>query len=224
MNQDSLDRGAEAAPGLGGRDPNWPPAARFSLDDAQLAGDTWGANCGPGAIAAVCGLTLEELRPYLGDFEQKRYTNPTLMWETLGRLGVKLRIRSNPGVPWVTWPKYGLARVQWEGPWTEPGVPPRVAYRHTHWVGVCEEPGSETNIFDINCMCVGGWIPLSEWSDSLVPWLLKYCEPKANGGWHLTHKVEIERTCLPLTLASLSKPPTSAPGNAPGALSSSDGR
>jgi hypothetical protein len=36
---------------------------RFTLDEAQAAADTWGMNCGPGAIAAVLGLTLDELRP-----------------------------------------------------------------------------------------------------------------------------------------------------------------
>jgi hypothetical protein len=53
--------------------------------------------------------------------------------------------------------------------------------------------GEEPNVFDVNCMCVGGWVPLSEWRDSVVPWILKECEPKANGGWHLTHVLEITR-------------------------------
>ena len=69
----------------------------------------------------------------------------------------------------------------------------RVRYRHTHWVASAAEPGSENNIFDINCMCVGGWVPLSEWSGHVVPWLLAQCEPKANGKWHLTHLIEISR-------------------------------
>lgn len=43
------------------------------------------------------------------------------------------------------------------------------------------------DIFDVNCMCVGGWVTLTEWSAQVVPWLLKECQPKANGKWHLTH-------------------------------------
>ena len=69
----------------------------------------------------------------------------------------------------------------------------RVRYRHTHWVGSCFIEGEEQSIFDVNCMCVGGWVPLSEWTDSLVPWLLKQCEPKADGRWHITHSVEVAR-------------------------------
>ena len=47
---------------------------RFTAEAADRAYDEWGANCGPGAIAAICGLTLDELRPHMGDFEGKRYT------------------------------------------------------------------------------------------------------------------------------------------------------
>lgn len=178
----------------------------FNLEDAQRAGDDWGLNCGPAAVAAVCGLTLEQVRPLLGDFEKKRYTNPALMWQILratGRHWKKNTLQqcSSEHQGSLAFPQYGLARVQWEGPWTAPGVPMRVRYRHTHWVGGAlidprdwTTPGwEEPRIFDVNCMCVGGWVPFSEWSESVVPWLLKECEPKANGRWHLTHVVEIER-------------------------------
>lgn len=161
---------------------------RFTLDEAQSAADTWGMNCGPGAIAAVLGLTLDELRPHMGNFERKGYTNPTLMWAVLNSLGARWRLVKPPS----QWPRYGLTRVQWEGPWTAPNVPARVAYGHTHWVG-SRIIGGATEIFDINAMCVGGWISKHEWSGELVPWLLKECEPKASGAWHLTHVVEVER-------------------------------
>lgn len=163
---------------------------RFTLEDAERAYDTWGANCGPGAIAAVMGLSLDELRPHLGDFEHKRYTNPTLMWEVLNRIGATWRTVKPPR----SWPVYGLARVQWEGPWTAPGVPARVAYRHTHWVGAqWSERRHEHGIFDINCMASGGWVSVGDWAGTIVPWLLEQVAPKANGRWHLTHVVEIER-------------------------------
>jgi len=172
---------------------------RFSADEAQRAWSDWGANCGPGAIAAIAGLTLEELRPHLGDFERKKYTNPPLMWQVLTRLGLAWRLVKPP----QSWPTYGLARVQWEGPWTAPGVPMRVRYRHTHWVGARDnhsdgpvrfEPPYATEIFDINCICVGGWVPVSEWAGQVVPWLLRQIEPKADGRWHLTHVVEVGRS------------------------------
>ena len=172
-----------------------PGPTRFTLEDADRAHDEWGENCGPGAIAAVMGLTLDELRPHMGDFEQKRYTNPTLMWDVLNRLGVKWRA-SRPSPPTnAAWPNYGLARIQWEGPWTEPGVPMRARYRFTHWVGVARgNAHRETNIgiFDINCMNNGsGWVALKDWSDVIVPAILKLY-PRANGRWHITHAVEIQ--------------------------------
>ena len=162
-------------------------APRFTIDDANRAQAEWGANCGPGSIAAVLGLTLDELRPHLGDFEQKRYTNPTLMWDILKRLGVSWRVVRGA----QTWPAFGLARVQWEGPWTAPGVPMRVRYRYSHWVGAATIEGA-VRVFDLNCMCVGGWVSLEEWRGSVVPWLLKELYPKADGKWHLTHVVEVE--------------------------------
>src|SRR5579862_2172182 len=99
---------------------------RFTLADQQRAFDDWGSNCGPGAIAAITDRTLDEVRLHMGDFEEKRYTNPTLMWATLDRLGVRWRKQKAP----LTWPQWGLVCIQWHGPWTAPGVPARVAYRH----------------------------------------------------------------------------------------------
>ena len=163
---------------------------RFDVEDAQRAGDAWGANCGPGAIAGVLGMTLDELRPHLIDFERKGYTNPTLMRDILNGLGVKWqRVKS-------VWPRnVGLVRVQWEGPWTEPNVPMRARYRHTHWIGTRRVGANYWNveIFDINCMCVGGWVPLVEWNTQVVPWLIKECVKRAYGTWHQTHVIEIQR-------------------------------
>lgn len=164
-------------------------APRFTADDVDRAHDEWGANCGPGAIAAICGLTLDEVRPHMGDFEQKRYTNPTLMWSVLDSIGVDWSLTDPAG----GWPVYGLARVQWEGPWTKPGVPLRARYRHTHWVGACARHPENIGIFDINAIGNGsGWCSLENWSRILVPFILDQCVPRASGGWHLTHVVEID--------------------------------
>lgn len=161
---------------------------RFTADDADRAYDEWGANCGPGAIAAICGITLDELRPHMGDFERKHYTNPTLMWAVLDSLGVAWA----KVTPAVSWPQYGLVRIQWEGPWSEPGAQPRWAYRHTHWVGAATDPVKGVGIFDINAIGNGsGWCSLDDWRAMIVPWILNECVPRASGGWHLTHVVEV---------------------------------
>ena len=154
--------------------------------EADAAFDAWGCNCGPGAIAAIMGMTLDDVRPHMGDFEQKRYTNPTLMWETLDRIGR----------PWrkigKAWPVFGLARIQWEGPWSEPGANPRWGYRQTHWVASWKTEARGHGIFDINATGNGtGWCSFEHWRDVLVPHIVAHV-PRANGKWHVTHGVEVE--------------------------------
>ena len=80
----------------------------------------------------------------------------------------------------------GLVRIQWGGRWTNPGVPMRVRYRHTHWVAV-----GNGEVFDINAICVGGWMPWDEWQDELVPWLMREGVPGHNGTWWPTHALEV---------------------------------
>jgi hypothetical protein len=169
---------------------------RFTIADAERANDEWGCNCGPAALAAITDYTLDEIRPLMGDFERKHYTNPTLMFESLKRTGANWW--KIDGVP-----TYGLLRVQWEGPWTEPGVPIRVRYRHTHWIAIQQHermgiqyPGKISpgaGIFDINAMNSGGWIAFRDWSATLVPWIIKECVPRGNGKWHITHRIQVDR-------------------------------
>lgn len=170
----------------------------FTFEEACAASDEWGFNCGPAAVSAVCGISLTDLRPHLGGFEEKRYTNPTLMAEILLNAGVKVLdfVRLNWKLEMERtgrkpWPRQGLARIQWEGPWMRPEVPMQARYRHTHWVGVRTLDSGGMFIFDINAMSVGGWITAGEWEGELAPWLIKECCPKGNGKWHITHTVEV---------------------------------
>lgn len=163
----------------------------FDLADARRAGDEWGANCGPGAIAAMMRMTIDEVRPFMGDFESKFYTNPTLMLDTLSRLRAAGRCAGWRKIA-AEWPYYGVVRIQWEGPWTQPGVPMRARYRYTHWIGAAAVNGS-VGVFDINCINNGtGWVSLKEWRELVVPWLLGECHPRADGKWHVTHAIEID--------------------------------
>lgn len=160
---------------------------RFNANDADRAYDEWGSNCGPGALAAITGLTLDEVRPHLVGFDTKHYTNPTMMFDALKSIGIPhVRIGSK-------WPRYGLARIQWEGPWTEPGVPMRVRYRYTHWIGVWGTEDRGVGVFDINEIGNGtGWVKMSDWSDFVVPRLTNTYK-RATGNWHITHGVEVQR-------------------------------
>jgi uncharacterized protein (DUF433 family) len=111
---------------------------RFTLADLERAAAEWSCSCGPTALAAICNLTLDEVRPHFPGF--RGWCNPTMMFEALASLRRATGRRWSKkivAVGWPEpWPRYGLVRIQWEGPWTEPGANPRWAYRHTHWVGV----------------------------------------------------------------------------------------
>lgn len=168
-----------------------PQPARFTAADADAAFDAWGANCGPGALAIMLGLTLDEVRPHMGDFESKGYTNPTLMYAALDSLGEPyLKVRKRRGEPECDWPGYGLVRVQWHGPWMAPEVPGRARYRYTHWIGTALI-GGERGVCDINCINNGaGWVTLADWERVIVPHLTTEI-PRADGGWSRAGAIEL---------------------------------
>ena len=165
----------------------------FTSADAHKASDDWGFNCGPAALCAVTGMTPSQIRPHLLDFESKRYTNPTLMYEILSVLRVtwKQTYRGDVAGPRPSaYPRFGLVRIQWEGPWTKPGVPFAARYRQTHWIATRGDVSSR-EVFDINAMTIGGWITWRLWETELVPWLIRECVPKGNGCFYPTHGIEI---------------------------------
>ena len=166
---------------------------RFTQDDANRAHDEWGANCGPGALAAIMGMTLDEARPRLIGFDAKGYTNPTMMFDALKSVSADFAVRRFPDGRYcdLDWPLFGLARIQWEGPWTNPGVPMRARYRYTHWVGANRADLRNIGIFDINCMNNGtGWCALKDWAEVIAPHLIAQY-PRASGKWHITHAIEV---------------------------------
>lgn len=163
---------------------------RFTLVDVNSA--AWRPNCGPTALAAICGLTLDEVRRHMPGFESKGYTNPTMMLDALrsiGRPWSALRPGAS-GAP-LPWPGWGLCRIQWEMPL---GVPARALYRYTHWIGAAREPrGDEQGVWDVNALGNGtGWCDRDNWSEHLVPHLVADIE-RATGGWHVTHAIEVQR-------------------------------
>ena len=165
---------------------------RFTLEKAAVCAEAWGFNCGPAALAAICDLTPEEARQYLVGFDRKRYTNPMMMFQAL---------RDIPDLEWckigAEWPDHGLARIQWHGRWMEPQVPRRARYRHTHWVGT-HKTATQRGVFDVNFLGNGsGWCSIAVWRTYVVPWILKECEPKSNGGWSVTHGLEVRASLGP---------------------------
>lgn len=175
----------------------------FSQDECQAAYDAWGCNCGPAALAAILGRPLDYVRlaVEVAGFAQRRYLSPTMMQRALRELGVRWRPNRLGALTLggSAFPLHGLARVQWEGPWTEPGANPRWAYRHTHWVASWKHSDQDATaadavwsalspvVFDVN----GGLMELERWEEEIVP-LLTGSVPRAGGGWHVTHSWEIE--------------------------------
>src|SRR5689334_19662643 len=102
---EELWRRAEMGRGGGMRLP-----IRITLEEAERAHAEWGCNCGPAALAAIMGISLDQVRPHMGDFERKGYTNPTLMFAALDSVGARWK---NNGQR-CDWPIYGLCRIQWE--------------------------------------------------------------------------------------------------------------
>ena len=177
---------------------------KFSSDDLLVAHKEWKLNCGPSALAAACGVTPSEVRPHLGEFERRGYMSPTMMSAALDSLGMPWhepsRSRKVPRdlAPCV-FPKNGLVRVQWCGPWTASGANGRWAYGQTHWIAVRTNEAFGTLVFDVN----SGPVTYQDWDMRVAPAIVKSIK-RADGEWYFTHLWEIEqrfqtvlgRTCV----------------------------
>lgn len=119
---------------------------KFDELDAKRAHAEWGCNCGPAALAAVLGKTLDEIRPFMGPFEQRSYTNISNMREAIAAAGGRI-VRS-----YESWPPVGvgLVRIQWGGPWIANGKPARWAATATHWIAAYRTRESHLYVFDVN--------------------------------------------------------------------------
>lgn len=172
----------------------FPPYARpltFGVAEQQDPYDRLGANCGPGALAALLGTTPHEIVPLLGPrFHHLGGTTEMMIEDILTRSGLDWE---RPVTP--CWPDLGLVRIQWDGPWID-DRDPFEKLRHSHWVLASTRGLPHVMIFDINAISTGGWLSLHEWSDELVPWLLNLAEPDAYGGWWISDTLALNRAAL----------------------------
>lgn len=159
----------------------------FSHADIIRANREWGCNCGPGALAAALGLTLNSVRGRIPGFESKRYTSPSMMADALRDMGQAYRdARGGPDTPCPeSLPVWGLVRVQFGGPWTAPGANPKWAYCYTHWIASAKDYHTverrwHSFVADIN----GGLMTFDEWVADIVPLLLP---KRGDGRWWPTH-------------------------------------
>lgn len=171
----------------------------FTEADMVKAHDEWSANCGPNALAFALQIHLEQVRGNIPEFEKKKFTSPTMMKAALRNLEVKWQEYTHLRIVDAMFAPLGisLCRIQWCGPWTEPGANPKWAYRQTHWIatwqhmeecGVLGEMQFLYMVFDIN----GGIMAFDQWKKEIVP-LITRSIPRANGEWFSTHIWRINR-------------------------------
>lgn len=143
------------------------PCLCFTSADSITANNEWGASCGPHSIAAMLGLSLDQVREHLVDF--RGWMSPMMVGDTLRRLGAAYTLRKGMKTRGMC---VGLNRVQWEGPWLNPGKPAAAAYAHTHWVAHVDGW--------VLCSLVdrASWMPLDAWEREVA---------KTEPPWHITH-------------------------------------
>jgi hypothetical protein len=160
-----------------------PPLLRFTLEELMHAADTWGFNCGPSSLCALLGMTPEQVRPHLEPF--RGYMNPTAMHAALRSL--KITYEASGWTQGLQFPKFGLALIQWGGPWMRPQVPIPARYKHTHWVASYRWRGM-TFIYDVNAPMI--WFSKEDWVTELVPWLLEQVK-RSDGKWQISRSIEL---------------------------------
>lgn len=149
-----------------------PPTLRFTAADSNHAHADWGANCGPHSLAAALGRSLEEIQRDM-PFEFRGFMSPTEITKTIQVVQPEFQkpVRHYEGTKELG---NGINRIQWEGPWLDPGKPPALAYRYTHYVAH----------FDGWVLCTlcrtAGWIPADFWRDAL-----RFLHDKES--FHITH-------------------------------------
>lgn len=175
----------------------------FTEEEARAAYEEWGCNCGPSALAFALQVKLESVRYAIPGFEEKRYTSPTMMKAALQNLGknfvsmpvhdiakiVPVAVPISPAVA-MFHREISLVRVQWSGPWTQPNVNPKWAYRQTHWIAAwrLKDFGQEGGMMQLERVfdCNGGIRTFASWVEEIVPSLIA-TYPRADGGWFPTH-------------------------------------
>lgn len=124
-------------------------------------------------------------RSYFPKFPRQEYANPSDLFAALRTAGIIHR--KTPilnGI--VQTPGYGLAFVQLGGPWMNAGVPVGEQYRKTHWIGLSEPVGEETQVYDINAEA---WTTAAAWKQYVLPRLVEHV--KGDGTWFLRNAIEV---------------------------------
>lgn len=150
------------------------PFALYTPPDVEECANDWGANCGPASLAALAGISLAKIKPYLVGFAGRGYMNPTHMRDACLKMNLPVARQTKH---WPTVNDVALVFVQWGGPWLKPGVPVGAAYRNTHWITLVGEAA-----YDVN---VGRWVHRADWCDprdGVAAEIMKHV-PRCDGTW-----------------------------------------
>jgi hypothetical protein len=165
--------------------------------DVDVATELWGANCGPAALAAAFGSTVEAVRgPICGIGKRgeplsfKGYMGVTDMTDALVALGVTIgKTWRKPPIPDLVFEDEGAPRVvlvQWNGPWDGAA---RAAATYRHWIANAVLASErEPLVYDIN-NDPEEWIPLPSWENEVVHRLL----PARATSWSIAWAAEVRR-------------------------------
>lgn len=162
----------------------------FTAEQIVAAHEEWKFSCGPAALGALLGWSPDKIRPHFPDFEKRGFTNVTIMKDALRSIGIGFTPLRKGELP-----KYGLVRVQCDGPWMypKPGSErwARIEQcKHTHWIASIMLPCPGllpiVSIYDINF----GLTPFEWWKTDGVSQLPAHC-PGESGKWHATHCWEL---------------------------------
>lgn len=149
--------------------------SRYVPWDIEVARLNFGANCGPSAFAAVTKREVCRVMRHFAHFEHSPWTNLSQMKSAFAASGHAFEVRRR------TFPRRGVALIQWLGPWTEPEFFSRWSLLHTHWIAV-----DGSLVFDHT---VGTWQPLSEWSETSATEFIADI-PRAHG-WAVKYGIEV---------------------------------
>lgn len=153
----------------------------YSPPDVDQQYELWGANCGPTAIAALLGKPVADIRPLVEPF--KGYMNAGDLVAALGRAGVRTRRRDEARGSKAL-PQHGLAVLQIDGPWCEPGVNPRARFRYTHTIA----SRNGIWIYDGNARA---WLDRSPWEAYVMKEIVD--DTRRATGWYTSTVIEVVR-------------------------------
>lgn len=156
----------------------------YTPEQSQQAYDEWKAMCGHHSIAAATHASLDRVKQACPKLVG--WMNPTMIGTTLHNLGARTKCltRLPDDTRFLFTPGRRVMRIQFEGSWTGPGVPPAAAYKHTHYIAVIDELVMDPMV-DSNML-----ISLLDWLETEQYRVLQDV-PKATG-WHFTHCWEVK--------------------------------